>query len=79
MREQIISITYRKDLLTEAELRSQSAELMGLMIDASRNGNVTDITTLEWKPMNDHDIKKYRFHVAFFPNFFTIFASFKIT
>jgi len=27
MREQIVSITYRKDLLTEAELRSQSAEL----------------------------------------------------
>jgi len=53
MREQIASSTYRKDLLTETELRKQSAELMGLIINASRNGNVTDITSPEWKPVLD--------------------------
>jgi len=42
MRKQIALITYRKDILTKAELRKQSAELMGLMITASRSGNVTD-------------------------------------
>jgi rsbT co-antagonist protein RsbR len=53
MREQIASITYRKDLLTEAGLRKQSAELMGLIITASRSGNVTDISAPEWKPVLD--------------------------
>ncbi|MFA5376217.1 MAG: STAS domain-containing protein [Dehalococcoidia bacterium] len=53
MREQIASSTYRKDLLTETELRKQSAELMGLMINASRSGNLTDITRPEWKPVLD--------------------------
>jgi hypothetical protein len=53
MREQIASSTYRKDLLIEDELRTQSAELMGLIITASRSGNVTNITTPEWKPVLD--------------------------
>jgi hypothetical protein len=53
MREHIASITYRKDLLTGAELRRQSAELMGLMITASRSGNVTDISSPGWTTVPD--------------------------
>ena len=53
MREQLASSTFRKDLLTETELRKQSTELMGLIINASRSGNLTDITTPEWKPVLD--------------------------
>jgi rsbT co-antagonist protein RsbR len=53
MREQLISGTLRKDLLTESELRKQSTELLGLIISATRSGNVTEITGPEWKPVLD--------------------------
>jgi rsbT co-antagonist protein RsbR len=53
MREQLISGTLRKDLLTESELRKQSQELLGLIINATRSGNVTEITGPEWKPVLD--------------------------
>jgi rsbT co-antagonist protein RsbR len=53
MREQIASGTFRKDLLPETELRKQSVELMGLIINASRSGNITEITNPEWKPVLD--------------------------
>jgi len=53
MREQLASGTLRKDLLTESELRKQSTELLGLIINATRSGNVTEITGPEWKPVLD--------------------------
>ena len=53
MREQLRSGTLRKDLLTESELRKQSQELLGLIINATRSGNVTEITGPEWKPVLD--------------------------
>ena len=53
MREQLRSGTLRKDLLTESELRKQSTELLGLIINATRSGNVTEITGPEWKPVLD--------------------------
>ncbi|MCX6690628.1 MAG: STAS domain-containing protein [Methanoregula sp.] len=53
MREQLASGTLRKDLITESELRKQSAELLGLIINATRSGNVTEISGTEWKPVLD--------------------------
>jgi rsbT co-antagonist protein RsbR len=53
MREQLRSGTLRKDLLTESELRKQSQELLGLIINATRSGNVTEITGPEWKSVLD--------------------------
>lgn len=53
IREQLASVTLRKDLLSENELRKQSAELLGLIISATRSGNVTEITGPEWKPVLD--------------------------
>jgi rsbT co-antagonist protein RsbR len=53
MREQLGSGTLRKDLLTDSELRKQSQELLGLIINATQSGNVTEITSPEWKPVLD--------------------------
>lgn len=53
IREQLASVTLRKDLLSESELRKQSAELLGLIINATRSGNVTEVNGPEWKPVLD--------------------------
>jgi len=49
LREQLAALTARQDLISEAELRRQSAELLALFIPACRAGNFTDISSPEWK------------------------------
>ena len=49
LREQLAALTARQDLISEADLRQQSAELLALFIPACSAGNFTDITAPEWK------------------------------
>jgi len=49
LREQLAALTARQDLISEADLRRQSAEFLALFIPACRVGSFTDITTPEWK------------------------------
>jgi rsbT co-antagonist protein RsbR len=49
LREQSTALSARRDLISQAELRLQSAEFLGLFTPACRGGNLTDITAPEWK------------------------------
>ena len=53
LREQLAALTARQDLISEADLRRQSADLLALFIPACRVGSFTDITTPEWKSLLD--------------------------
>ncbi len=53
LREQRASGTLRPELLSETELRAQSREFLNAMQQAAQGGNLTDITTPEWKNTRD--------------------------
>jgi rsbT co-antagonist protein RsbR len=53
LREQSDALTARQDLISESDLRLQSAEFLGLLTSACRAGSLTDITRPEWKPVLD--------------------------
>jgi len=53
LKEQLAAITMRKDLLSEADMRSESAEFMSLFAPAVAGGNLTDIAAPEWAPVRD--------------------------
>jgi rsbT co-antagonist protein RsbR len=48
IREQLASDTWRADLLTESELRKQSAEFLGALRQAAESDNLTDVMTPQW-------------------------------
>jgi rsbT co-antagonist protein RsbR len=53
LHEQLAALSARQDLISEPDLRRQSAEFLAIVTPACRAGNVTDITTPEWKPVLD--------------------------
>jgi rsbT co-antagonist protein RsbR len=53
VKEQLSALTLRKDLLSETDLRRESAEFMSLLVPAVAGGNLADITAPEWAPMRD--------------------------
>ncbi|MBN1227504.1 MAG: STAS domain-containing protein [Deltaproteobacteria bacterium] len=53
LKEQVAAGTFRPDLMSEKELRQQSAEFLGLLQKAGKKQNLTDITTPEWKEMRE--------------------------
>lgn len=53
MREQLASDTWRADLLTESELRQQSAEFLGALRQAAESDNLTDIMTPQWSEVRE--------------------------
>lgn len=53
MREQSTSGTRRADLLSESELRQQSAEFLSTFRQATQSHNVTDIMAPEWDQLRD--------------------------
>jgi len=53
LKEQLSALSQRKDLLSEADLRRESAEFVSLLASAVAGGNPTDITAAEWAPMRD--------------------------
>ena len=48
VKEQLAAITLRPDLISEAELRQQAAEFLGLFRQAAQSENPTDITAPVW-------------------------------
>jgi rsbT co-antagonist protein RsbR len=53
LREQFAALSARQDLISESDLRRQSAEFFAIFTPACRAGSLTDITTPTWKPVLD--------------------------
>ena len=49
LKEQMNSITLRRDLLTDSDLRSESSEFLSLFIAATKLGNLSDINGSAWE------------------------------
>ncbi len=50
---QLAAGTRRADLMSEADLRRESSEFLGLFQDATGNGNLSDIEAHEWRPVRE--------------------------
>jgi rsbT co-antagonist protein RsbR len=70
MREQLDSDTWRADLLTESELRQQSAEFLGALRQAAESDNLTDITAPQWSEVREilTDLSRSRVQQGFAPS-----------
>src|SRR3954451_13612624 len=70
MREQLASDTWRADLLTESELRQQSAEFLGALRHAAKSNNLTDIMTPQWSEVREilTDLSRSREQQGFAPS-----------
>jgi rsbT co-antagonist protein RsbR len=68
--EQLSSVTLRKDLMKEGELREQSRQFLSLLRIAAQSQNLTDISRREWSPVRDIlvDISKSRVTRGFTPS-----------
>jgi rsbT co-antagonist protein RsbR len=69
MQEQLASDTWRADLLTESELRQQSAEFLGALRQAAEGDNLTDIMTPQWSEVREilTDLSRSRVQQGFAP------------
>lgn len=67
--KELLAGSRRRDLMNDAELRSQSAELLRDISQAARNGNVTDIQAAEWNAVREKlaDISASRAKQGFSP------------
>src|SRR5690348_15442007 len=52
IQEQLATIR-RRDLMSDADLQTQSTDLMRSIANAARNGNVTDLSGTEWAGVRD--------------------------
>jgi rsbT co-antagonist protein RsbR len=70
MREQLDSDTWRADLLSESELRQQSAEFLGALRQAAESDNLTDITAPQWSEVREilTDLSRSRVQQGFAPS-----------
>ena len=53
LKEQTSAVSYRRDLISENELKQQSREFLTLLKDATQSGNLEDIETKEWTDVRD--------------------------
>ena len=53
LREQLDALSARQDLITESDLRLQSAEFLAILTSTCRTGNLFDITKSDWKVVLD--------------------------
>lgn len=51
--EQLAAVTMRKDLISEAALRQESAEFLALFREAIKGGNLTEIGAPEWTKVRE--------------------------
>ena len=67
MQEQLASDTWRADLLTESQLRQQSAEFLGALRQAAESDNLTDIMTPQWSEVREilTDLSRSRMQQGF--------------
>src|SRR4051794_16348591 len=70
MQEQLDSDVRDVDLLSEAELRQQSAEFLGSLRQAVQSDNLTDITAPQWSQVREilTDLSKSRAQQGFTPS-----------
>lgn len=70
LREQLSALSARQDLISETELRRQSAEFLSIFTPACRAGSLTDITTPEWRPVLDYlaGVSRSRANLGFSPS-----------
>jgi rsbT co-antagonist protein RsbR len=70
LREQRGALTARADLLSEADLRRQSSEFLGLLTGAARSANLADIGEAGWKTTLDFlgDMTRRRLAAGFTPS-----------
>jgi rsbT co-antagonist protein RsbR len=64
-----LAATRRRDLMSDAELQTQSSELLRSIANAARNGNVSDVSGSEWSPVRDrlNEISSSRARQGFTP------------
>src|SRR4051794_17997741 len=70
MQEQLASDTWRADLLTNSELRQQSAEFLGALRQAAETDNLSDIMTPQWSEVRETltDLSRSRMQQGFSPS-----------
>ena len=70
LKEQSASLTRRLSGVEEIERRQQSKELLILLQEAIRTGNLTDITTPKWEPVREllADISRIRARKGYSPS-----------
>jgi rsbT co-antagonist protein RsbR len=70
IKEQLATPTLRPDLMKEQELYDQSAEFMGLFVDAAQRGNLTDIQAPEWTKVREMlaGLSRSRVELGFTPS-----------
>jgi len=70
LREQLSALSARQDLISEPDLRRQSAQFLSIFTPACRTGSLTDITTPEWRSVLDFlaSISRSRSNIGFSPS-----------
>ena len=53
LREQLSALSARQDLISEPDLKRQSAEFLAIFTPACHTGDLADITQPEWQPVLD--------------------------
>ncbi len=51
--KEMSSVNRRKDLITDGEVKQQTAELLESLVEASKSGNVTDMHSSQYAPVRD--------------------------
>lgn len=80
-KEQLATVEFRRDLLSENELRQQSLDFVRLFRQGVAGGNFTDITAQDWEPVKDMlaSLSKSRAQQGFTPSDTALFVfSFKL-
>jgi len=69
VKEQVTAATFRPDLMSEAELREQSAKFIKALRTAVEGGNLTDVTAKEWADVREllEDVSYSRAEQGFTP------------
>jgi rsbT co-antagonist protein RsbR len=70
LREQLASDTWRTDLISDSEVRQQSAEFLGALRQAAQSDNLTDIMTPQWSEVRGilTDLSRSRVQQGFAPS-----------
>jgi rsbT co-antagonist protein RsbR len=70
LREQLASDTWRADLISDSEVRQQSAEFLSALRQAAQSDNLTDIMTPQWSEVRGilTDLSRSRVQQGFAPS-----------
>lgn len=65
-----LAVSRRRDLMSDSDLRAESADVLRAISQAARNGNVTDLQGPEWNPVREKltDISVSRTKQGFSPS-----------